>query len=85
VYWNRENAADEKLKKELENDKEFTEILEEINKAEPHQNTQTWVDSNLKEVDTPVTDEAVTINIPPKSRIQELMEQAEQELKNKTK
>ena len=65
--------------------KRFAKIEKVVNSSEPHQNTQTWVDSNLNEVDKPVTDEVVTITIPPKSRIQLLMEQAEQELKNKTK
>ena len=35
VYWHRENVADEKLKVALNNDKEVTEILEEINNADP--------------------------------------------------
>lgn len=58
VYWNRENASDENLKKEIANDPEITEILEDINNLEPP-------------------------TIKPKSRFQEILEQADKELKTK--
>ena len=47
VYWNRENKAVKKLKKELENDTEFSGIIPEINNLPP---IKTEIQKQIEEI-----------------------------------